>query len=417
MDRSKVRQADHLAGLFFRLSKKQIEISRKSISHHKQDHRANLWSVGTVVSSRQLFPHPQTPPPAAERQDDETSTYVRKESKEIFQQSKEAKPQKLTAGPHAWGYAAVMACTSPLTAWHAGKTENGKRKLVFKGRERQDGPEDNGSILLPCGQCIGCRLDRTRDWAVRIMNETHQWEDNSFITLTYHDSALPKHYGLEKTDWRNFMNLLRKHFVPKDPKEYEKIRFFQSGEYGPTTLRPHYHACLFNWRPDDLVFFKEEKTTGITLFTSETLDWLWQYKGFTTIGNVDFDSAAYCAGYITGKATGPRAAEEYRRTDDGKTEWTVIPPYANMSRRPGIGHNWYKEFKGDLRKDFVTYKGKKMKPPKYYDKLLEKGDKEQYEIIKKKRTEMAIQHEKTSYQLHSRSLINKATNKHRSEEL
>lgn len=238
------------------------------------------------------------------------------------------------------------------------------------------------------------------------MNEAEQYDDNCFITLTYHDSALPKDYGLNKTDWRNFMNLLRKHYVPKNPNDSQKIRFFQSGEYGPETLRPHYHAAIFNWQPEDLKVFRE--TSQGTLYTSEILDWLWQFKGFATIGHLEFDSAAYVAGYVLNKQTGTRSKDEYRRTDDGETEWYVQPPYANMSRRPGIGKQWYDKYKGDLKKDYITYKGQKMKPPKFYDKLLEEEEPNTYKEVKAKRLAMAQEMEKDSYKLHSRSLIDKS---------
>jgi hypothetical protein len=47
-------------------------------------------------------------------------------------------------------------------------------------------------IWLPCGQCIGCRLQRSREWAARCVFEASRHEKNSFITLTYAPECLPE---------------------------------------------------------------------------------------------------------------------------------------------------------------------------------------------------------------------------------
>ena len=44
-----------------------------------------------------------------------------------------------------------------------------------------------------------------------------------------------------------------------------------------------------------------------------------------------------------------------------------------MSRMPGIASEWFKRFHRDVyanKKDFITLRGVKMKPPKFYDRLL-----------------------------------------------
>jgi len=63
-----------------------------------------------------------------------------------------------------------------------------------------------------------------------------------------------------------------------------------------------------------------------------------------------------------------------------------------MSRRPGIGKPWYDKFKGDLKKDFITSRGVKMKPPKYYDGQLEIESPVQYEKLKEERKQNAVKH-------------------------
>ena len=48
-------------------------------------------------------------------------------------------------------------------------------------------------MLIPCGQCIGCRIQQREDWTTRIELEARQWpkEQVWFITLTYDDDHVP----------------------------------------------------------------------------------------------------------------------------------------------------------------------------------------------------------------------------------
>ena len=62
-----------------------------------------------------------------------------------------------------------------------------------------------------------------------------------------------------------------------------------------------------------------------------------------------------------------------------------------MSRRPGIGKTWFEKYKEDVYpNDFVILRGKKCRPPKYYDKLLELEDAYTYDDIKMDRMENAL---------------------------
>src|SRR4051812_44934530 len=63
---------------------------------------------------------------------------------------------------------------------------------------------------LPCGQCIGCRLERSRQWAMRLVHEKKLHSHSSFITLTYDDKNLPLGGTLIKRDFQLFMKRLRK---------------------------------------------------------------------------------------------------------------------------------------------------------------------------------------------------------------
>ena len=46
---------------------------------------------------------------------------------------------------------------------------------------------------LSCGQCIGCRLESSRQWAIRCVLESKLYDSelNWFMTLTYDDAHLP----------------------------------------------------------------------------------------------------------------------------------------------------------------------------------------------------------------------------------
>jgi len=153
------------------------------------------------------------------------------------------------------------------------------------------------------------------------------------------------------------------------------IRFFHCGEYGEEFARPHYHACLFNHDFTDKVLWKDER--DVKLYTSETLNELWEFKGYCTIGDVTFDSAAYVARYITKKITGDRAEAHYAGRH---------PEYTTMSRRPGLGKGWYERFTSDVFPcDNVVLRGKVMRPPKFYDRQFELAYPEDFARLKRNR--------------------------------
>lgn len=242
-----------------------------------------------------------------------------------------------------------MPCYHPLAAWKSKSlTVNGKRGITFRP---DDGFTDK-PLELPCGRCIGCRLERSRQWAVRCMHEAKCWEDNCFITLTYNEENCPPSGSLVPRHFVLFMKKLR-------AKYGKGIRFFHCGEYGEKLMRPHHHAILFNFDfPDKKVHSVRD---GIRLYRSDILDALWGF-GFCSIGEATFESAAYVARYAMKKVYGPDAKDYY--------EWKV-PEYLTMSRRPGIGASWIKKFQGDVYPaDEVIVNGHRCKPPRYYDEWM-----------------------------------------------
>lgn len=262
-----------------------------------------------------------------------------------------------------------MPCYHPLRAYT--QAEGG---VTFKSPTTHDG----NPIDLPCGQCYGCRLQRSRDWAVRIMHEAQLHEENCFVTLTYSDANQPS--SLQYRDFQLFLKRLRKHHSLSHSQS-NKLRFYMVGEYGSNSKRAHFHACLFNISFPDQIYFKKTES-GERIYTSETLSKLWPW-GHCSIGQLTFQSAAYCARYIMAKITGDAAERHY----DGRK-----PEFNCMSRRPGIGAGWLDKFRSDVFPcDYVVSSdGHKDRVPKYYDKLNKRHDALEIDQIKSERAANAL---------------------------
>lgn len=218
-------------------------------------------------------------------------------------------------------------------------------------------------LQLPCGQCVGCRLERSRQWATRCLHEASLHSENAFITLTYDPANYPPGGSLDYSHFQKFLKRLRKQISPKP------VRFYMCGEYGPELQRPHYHACLFGVDfPDKIPWKKTE--SGSTIYRSAFLERLWPF-GFSSVGDVNFESAAYVARYIMKKITGDLAASHYENIDPDTGEIVSrVPEFTHMSLKPGIGRRWFEKWSSDIYPhDYVVVRGKKSRPPRYYDIL------------------------------------------------
>lgn len=226
----------------------------------------------------------------------------------------------------------------------------------------QQDRKDGTRLRLPCGRCIGCRLERSRQWAVRIMHEASLHDANCVVTLTYDEKHLPADASLDKRAFPLFIRRLRKTGV--------RARYFHCGEYGDKRKRPHYHGCLFGHDFADKVLGPPSKS-GADQWLSRSLERLWPY-GLCTIGTLNFESAAYIARYVCKKVTGRAAEGAYSRVDEATGEvFSIEPEFATMSRRPGIGSVWFDRFGSEVfPSDEVICRGRACKPPRYYDKQL-----------------------------------------------
>lgn len=256
--------------------------------------------------------------------------------------------------------ACEVPCYHPQAAWRTPSTGS----VVFVGAGQLS------NLRLPCGQCIGCRLERSRQWAVRCYHESKFHPYNCFVTLTYDEANLPDYGSLSLRDHQLFMKRLRKR---------HDVRFYMCGEYGPLNGRPHYHYCLFGYHFPDRVPF------GSGFDLSHELRSLWPF-GNSSVGDLTFDSACYTSGYITQKLTGAKA-KEYEVIDPDTGEIVQkTPPFNQMSRRGGIGRDFFDKYHDEMYpNDYVVIKGKKAKPPRFYDKLFEKMDNDQMELVRLQR--------------------------------
>lgn len=247
-----------------------------------------------------------------------------------------------------------MACFSPITLYKskAGPDKGtGRWPLVTFKEGYIDRP-----VEVPCGYCVGCKLERARQWALRLAHESMYHDDAYFMTFTYEDSNVC--YGNEvptlvPRDLELFWKRLRKHFNVK-------IKYFACGEYGDVTYRPHYHAIVFGFRIDDLVPWKNDGVSST--FTSLTIDRLWKL-GRVVIGPVTHESSAYVARYTIKKQYGVRHDEYYKVLG-------IEPEFVRMSK--GLGKQYFLDYSHDIyEQDVMIYTDGvgKGRPPKYYDRL------------------------------------------------
>lgn len=303
-------------------------------------------------------------------------------------------------------------------------------------------------IKLPCGKCIGCRLDRTSMWATRCLHESQLNDDNCFLTLTINpyylqlqrpelvlptlrvdkpeirddlttgsniaperliasqpqsrsggpvDSSSPRAESVPYAfrlrappsmavpDWRGGLSKeAHKDFIKRYRHHHGPLRYYMCGEYTKAWC-PHYHYLIFGHNFKDRYYWKTSES-GEKLYRSAELEKLWPW-GHAWIGDVTYESCAYVAAYVMKKITGPKAETHYRQTDEGGNDYWLEPEFNEMSRRPGIGKEWWMKFNADIHTDDVVVKmsGGKIRPPRYYDKLLELMDPAAMAVIRMKR--------------------------------
>jgi hypothetical protein len=311
-----------------------------------------------------------------------------------------------------------MPCYSPLKGWVDPHTGG----ICF------DRSANTEKMEVACGQCLGCRCDRTRHWALRIAYESSLHDDSCFVTLTYRDKDLctkaqldeklhvPDCWSLRHDHVQKFLKRLRKRISPR------KVRFYMCGEYGARCIhnldvdvyphdtckvgRPHYHLCLFGFTPPVGDFVTDN------VRESPWLDEVWKY-GFTSVGELNFESAAYVSRYCLKKVTGQKADDHYMRidTETGERIW-LEHEYSRMSNRPGIAKNWFDKYKEDILDGQMPLPGGGVAygTPRYFDKKLEEEMPDVYAIIKEDRQKYLAENKEefTPQRLWSKYKVKKA---------
>lgn len=137
-----------------------------------------------------------------------------------------------------------MSCYHPLLGVRDGLTESGKPHYTINAfnDEALDKFPKEDLVQIPCGKCIGCRLDYARQWSDRMLMEAECHENNYFITLTYDDDQIPPVYYDEDGKECVKLGTLRKRDIQLLNKSLRswlerngydsKFKYYVCGEYG-----------------------------------------------------------------------------------------------------------------------------------------------------------------------------------------
>lgn len=210
-----------------------------------------------------------------------------------------------------------------------------------------------GPMRVPCNRCMACRINKGQEWTLRVLYELERSKKGVFATLTYDDAFLPSNGSLVKKDIQDFNKRVRKYFFGSSRSEY---KYFLCGEYGPKTMRPHYHVAMLGIDIPFSEWIFVRYDDGKPVYTSPTLSKLWPF-GFNTIGVLEQGSINYVTGYVQKKLYG-KESKLYK-------DLGVIPPFQLSSTRLGVDY-LMTERDRVLDNGFLSYHGRKMPIPKYY---------------------------------------------------
>lgn len=258
-----------------------------------------------------------------------------------------------------------MPCFRPVTCW---KPSDG-------GPVRFSEFKDHREIEIPCGQCIGCRVQRQQMWAFRCLAEASQHRHNWFCTLTYSPENLPLHGSLRHRDWQLFAKRAR--------RRLGSFRYLMCGEYGEQTQRPHYHALLFGLDVPDAVRVSVRR--GHPVYHSAALNRLWGL-GLTELGTVTAQSARYCAAYVLKDVTPPVHLDEYT----GELH-DLVKPYGRMSLKPGLGDAWIRKYYPEVLAHGVCHsQDRQFVIPDRFKHILEDIEPDAFDNLKREAIEKAL---------------------------
>ena len=163
--------------------------------------------------------------------------------------------------------------------------------------------------LVPCGQCMNCRINKGRIWTSRILMENLSSEEGYFLTLTYENVHLPVIEGseyvptLQRQRFQNWIKEAHRHAGP--------FRHYTVGELGDDTMRPHYHMAIFPSSRGQIGAIAD----------------FWSY-GNHKVDPLNTQRAGYLARYTAKKLTSAKD----KRLKSGQE-----PEFRTSSRRPALG--------------------------------------------------------------------------------
>lgn len=320
-----------------------------------------------------------------------------------------------------------MSCYHPILGvpdYEGGlNEETGKRRYKLVGAYDPVAKQlDPNVVAIPCGHCIGCRLDYSRSWADRMMLELEAYKGKAvFITLTYNNEHLPPSYAdddsilgatLYKRDLQLFLKRLRKMYPEK------VLRFYASGEYG-SLGRPHYHLILFGLGledfPENHKIFHGKNELGQPYYEVSEIQRAWSsYSyvlkngkiervaepiGYVCVATVSWQTCAYVSRYVMKKV--------YHGEQAFIDMYDLQPEFSLMSRRPGIGGTYLAKHPELFDTSAIPVTGMKdpVRIPKYFLKKLEIDNKDKFDIIMSERRKFADDREFLKSQQTSLSYI------------
>ena len=197
-------------------------------------------------------------------------------------------------------------------------------------------PYTNQSLIVPCGHCRACSLNRSNRLSLQCDLESVSHKHCLFVTLTYSNRFIPRaHFvdnicsigccdvtdkstgellsecDLNESDRQMLLDkfylfgdipYLRKGDLQKFLKRFryyarkytkEKIRYFGCGEYGPVHFRPHFHLLLY---------FSSEALLQVC---SDLISKSWPF-GLVDAQVTKGEAINYVSGYVNSTCTLPK---------------------------------------------------------------------------------------------------------------
>lgn len=268
----------------------------------------------------------------------------------------------------------MAGCTTPLHLCEP-HPDQPSRRLVSSPFDSFDGGK---RYVVPCGNCLSCRLNRAAERAVRGVHEARLHESNLFLTLTYDRDHMPCDGSVSVRDHQLFLKRLRWECGP--------FRYDGCAEYGSQQMRAHLHYIAYGLALPDMVPFKRTPK-GEILYESPTLNSVWG-KGFAMIGAVNLASIGYVNRYTTKKVLDAEHPADVLYANSITGELAPLKPeFRQSSRNPGIGIPYFEKYRSDFeRGGFDVVEGRKVPIPQAYFRHL---DADQHRRIKVESAERA----------------------------